>query len=202
MTAPAALKTGLVGYLYRWIRNAGIVAFLSGTIMLLHSVHGEVVNQSAIASVSRIEIACEITGAGWLNSTFVRDVECSDVAAVLAANSQLVLTSREVSYAHLSYRTQAGEEHTARARSDAFEGAMRRGDEVEIAYRSNDPASVWPNTGSSAWIRAVGMMLGGLIALLFVLAVRRAACFESNVADEIVELKRAHEARARIKSRF
>lgn len=197
MTAPVALKTGLVGYLYRWIRNAGIVAVLSGAAMLAYAMHGMAVNQRAIASVSRIEIECEIAGIGWLNSTFVRAVECGNAAAVLAANPHMALASREVTYAHMHFRTLSGEERAARVSANAFVGELRRGDEIEIVYRDNDATTVWPNTTSGAWMRAAGTMAGGLIALLLVLAARRAACFESNVADEIVELKRAHDARTR-----
>lgn len=196
MTTPQVLKVGLVGYLYRWLRNAGVIALVSGAAVLAFTVDRTAGDQRAMATVSRTEIVCEIVEESLLNTGAVHEVECSQAAAIVEHNSHMAIASREAVFLHLSYQTATGENRSARVRADEFtEDVLSRGDELEIAYRDNT-SEVRPPVVSGSLMRALWLMLGGVLALMLVFAVRRAANFESSVDDEIEDMRRAHDNRA------
>lgn len=58
MSKNDALSYGLVGYLYRWLRNGGAVAIATGLYLIGPLAYHAVQDGRAEAEVLRLEIAC------------------------------------------------------------------------------------------------------------------------------------------------
>lgn len=197
MPTSPALKTGLVGYLYRWVRNAGILALLSGTALISNAAFRHAGDLHTVATVSHLEIACELVGASIFSSAVVRDVECSNAAAIRSANAHMPLNSREVTYARLDYQTASGASLSARIRAEALgRPDIQRGDILTVAYRAADENEVRPVTTLASLSGALALFAAGLFAMMIVMFARRAASFQSDVALEVADLKRGYEARS------
>ena len=198
MRNASVLKSGLVGYVYRWLRNAGVVAVAGGAGPLAVNAYHGTYDGRTDATVSALEIACVLTGDSYLTSAFVKDVECGEAESIRSANSKFPFAIREVTYARLSYQSEIGADYAARLSLEALGQAnLQRGDTVTILYSRNDPSEVRALPTRAQYKRGGVPLGGGWLMLMVVGLARRAATFESDVGAEVAALERAHAARAK-----
>lgn len=189
-----ALKSGLVGYVYRWLRNAGVVAVVSGGGLLVNDAYHAHQDAPAEATVTALEIACVLTGNSTLTQAYQKDIECSDADGIIAANPKMPLAVREITYARLSYRSDSGADYTARLAVDALgRPDIQRGESVQILYARANPSEARA-VASAARTRRSALLLGaGVLMLVLIIFARKAAGYQSDVADEVAALQRNYQ---------
>jgi hypothetical protein len=196
MRHDTAFKSGLAGYLYRWLRNGGVAAFVTGAGLLGVNLYHASQDGRAVAKVTAIEIACVLKGEGWLYRSFVREVECGDADALKAANANIPLSTRDVAYARLIFQSDIGAEYTARlSLEDLKRLDLQRGDTVEVLYNRSNPSDVRAIADAASYLHSALLALGGLFMLALAFLARRAVSYNTGVDTEVAALEAAYTAR-------
>ena len=194
MNGTDALNEGLVGYLYRWLRNFGIGMTLTGAVLLGLDLRHASEDGRAMANVQGLVVMCAIQAEGLIEAE--TEVECGDVEATKAALPNVKFTVREVTYAKVAYQSDIGASYTARiAAADLGAKDAVRGASFVIQYDRNDPSDARPVAGLMSMLSSGLLLIFGLLVLAGVFIVRRMANFRSDVGAEVEALKAAHEGR-------
>jgi hypothetical protein len=190
----SVLKSGIVGYVYRWLRNAGIVAVAAGTGLLASDVYHTSLDGHAQATIVRLDIQCVLQGDGFLHQAIAIEIECGEADAE-RARYKIPLAVREATYAHLSFQSEIGATYEVRASLAGLnaEGAQR-GEAIAITYSRSNPENIRAAASDRNTLKAARLLIGGLIALGLVLAMRWAAAWRGDVDAEVAELQEAHAA--------
>lgn len=193
MRNASALHAGLIGYLYRWLRNAGLVAFAGGGLLLGVETYHEVHDGRADATVTSLEIACVLVGDSVLTSALAKRVECSEADAVKAHNAQVPLAVREELYVRIAFQSEIGADYHARLSAASLgKPDVQRGETVSILYDRANPLKVRGVPGAARYAHGGGMLAAGFALLMLVSGIRRIAGYRSNVATEIDTMERAY----------
>ena len=193
MSNDSVLKSGLVGYVYRWLRNAGVVLFLSGAALVAVNAFQAFSDGRATATVTGLEIDCVLQGQGIYNRYLSAEIDCNSPNALKAAASGLPVVLSEVTYARLAYQSEIGADYAAQLSLEALGlPNLQRGDTVTILYSRNDPSEVRALPTRAQYKRGSALLGGGLLMLLLVWIARRAATFESDVGAEVAALEQAY----------
>lgn len=191
------LKIGLVGFVYRWLRNAGVVALAYGTWLIASSAYQDAQDGRARATVSRLEVACFLQGDGFFYQAFTVDAECGATDSE-RARYRIPLVVREVMTARLAFQSEGGADYVAWARLDDLNAPqLQSGDEVDISYDRSNPERVRAAVTAASYLKGARVIAGGMLALLAVVFMRWAAAWRGDVDAEIAALRRAHAARQR-----
>ncbi len=196
MRHDTVLKSGLAGYLYRWLRNGGVVALTIGLGWIgLSAIHA-VMDGRARATVTGLEIVCVLEGQSLLTRGVAREVECSEAEALKAANAGLNLEVKDVAYARFSFQSEIGAGYDGRLRLSALQRPdLRRGDQIEILYNRANPSDVRAIADAASYFHSVLLALGGLFMLGLAYPARRAVSYNTGVDTEIAALEAAFAAR-------
>lgn len=197
MSGRSPLKTGIVGYLYRALRDGGIIAIASGLWMFGATLYPAMRAGRAEATVTAIEIGCAFNRS-------LGDVEAMSGVTPDCNTPELVQTGlvSEVTVAKLSYATPAGETyHWDVPLEDLRRPDLRRGDTVEITYNRDTPGVARAVPGLSDYAEGLALIAGGLMMLGLVWFARRVASYRSDVDAEVAELELAHRVRTRAVAR-
>jgi hypothetical protein len=193
MSGRSALKTGIVGYVYRGLRDGGVIAILSGAWMFGATLYPAMKAGRAEATVTGIEISC----------AFIKDL--GDVSAMSGVTPdcsvpevmQTGLVS-EVTFAKLAYKSAIGAAYHSEIRVDDLKRPdLRRGDSVQIAYDRDDPRIVRAVPGFGDYVYGVALIAGGVLMLVLTWLARRAETYRGDVDAEVAELERAYRTRVR-----
>ena len=190
MNGTEALNEGIVGYLYRWLRNFGFGMTLTGLVLLGLDLRHASEDGRAMANVQGLVIMCAIQAEGLIEAE--TEVECGDVEATKAALPNVKFTVREVTYAKVAYQSDIGASYTARIAAANFPKGVERGASVAIQYDRNDPSDARPVAGLMSMLGSALLLVFGLLVLTGVFIVRRMANFRSDVGTEVEALKAAH----------
>ncbi len=197
MNGRSSLKTGIVGYIYRALRDGGVIAIATGLWMFGATLYPAMKAGRADATVTAIEIGCAF------NSS-LGDVEAMSGVTPDCNTPELVQTGLvgEVTVAKLSYATAAGENYRSEVPLDDLKRPdLRRGDTVQIAYSHDAPRTARAVPGLSDYAEGLALIAGGLVMLGLVWLARRAANYRSDVDAEVAELELAYRARTRTVAR-
>ncbi len=196
MRHDTGLKSGLAGYLYRWLRNAGVVAAAMGVWLTGTNLYHASMDGRAEARVTALEIVCVLKGEGLLYRAVTQEVECEQADATRAANANIPHAVREVPYARLSFQSEISADYEARlSLEDLKQPDLQRGDTVAISYSRTDPNEVRAVADTASYLRGLWLLGSGLVMLALVMLARRAVTFESGVDAEVAALERVHVAR-------
>ena len=196
MRHDTVLKSGLAGYIYRWLRNGGVVALVAGAAMIGIDGYHALSDGRAEATVTGIEIACVLKGEGLQYRAVAQEVVCSQADAMREANSSIPLVTRDVPYAQLSYRSEIGAEYTARLRLDDLRRPeLQRGDSVAVTYNRNNPSEARAVADASSYTSGLLLISAGVMMLALIWVARRAVSFETGVDAEVAALEAAYAAR-------
>lgn len=188
------LKTGLIGYLYRWLRNAGALALAGGFWLMGSGFYYASRDGHAQARLTRVDVTCQLRGDGFWVQAITLPVECSE-ADLVRARYSTPLKLEEIGIARLIFRSEAGvtvDAHLPLA--DLGEGA-KSGDTVAITYEREAPEKVRPAASGATYLKGAQIVLGGLLALLLAGFMRWAAAWRGDVDSEVAALRKAHAAR-------
>lgn len=202
MRDASALHLGLIGYLYRWLRNAGLVAVAGGAMLLAVEGYHVVQDGRADATVTALEIACVVVGDTYWTATVAQRVECADADRVRAVNPNVPLAVREETYVRVTFQSEIGAEYRARVSAASLgRPDIQRGETVAILYDRSNPLKVRGVPTGARYAHGAWLLGSGLAMLLLVWFARRLAGYQSNVAAEVAELERSYTSRARAQSR-
>ncbi len=189
------LKSGLAGYLYRWLRNGGVVACVAGAAMIGIDGYHALSDSRAEATVKGIEIACVLKGEGVLYRAVTQEVECGQADAMREANANISLVTRDVPYARLAYTSEIGAAYTARLSLDDLRRPdLQRGDTVAVTYNRANPSEARAVADASSYTRGLLLIGAGVMMLALIWVARRAINFETGVDAEVAALERAYAA--------
>jgi len=195
--ADIVLKRGLVGYLYRWLRNAGVIATVSGLGFLIAHAYQATHDGRADATVARIDMACVLQGESFLYQAVVIDAECGETDAV-RARYKIPLIVKERRMVQLSFSSEIGADYEVSIAADALGRAeTHEGDVIPILYERSNPEIVRAVPEVSTYVKSARILFGGLLALALVLLMRWAANWRGDVEAEVAELAQSHRARLR-----
>ena len=191
MIRHSALKTGLVGYVYRGLRDGGFVAIATGMWMFGATLYAALQSGRAEATVTAIEIACIFTrDLGNVEAVTNARPDCGNPALL---QSGLVA---EATFAKLSYASEGGAQYHSEIRVDDLPRPdVQRGETVEIAYSLDDPAKARAVPSFTGYLQGLGLIGIGVLMLMMVVLAKRAANYRGDVDAEVAELERAHRAR-------
>ena len=195
MNGSEALNEGLVGYLYRWMRNFGIGITLTGAVWLGLDLYHASQDGRALATVQGIEVMCVLQADSLIEAE--TEVECGDVEATKAALPNVTFTVREVTYAKVAYQSDIGADYTAKiAVADLGAIDVHSSASVAIQYDRNDPSDARAVAGLGSMLSSGLLFVFGLFVLAGVVVVRRMANYRSDVGAEVEALKAAHTQRS------
>jgi hypothetical protein len=191
MSSATVLKTGLVGYVYRGLRDGGLIALTAGFWMLGSTIYPAMHDGRAEATVTGIEIDCAFNrDLGDVTGLTGAKPDCSTPAL-----AQMGLVD-DATFAKITFAAETGETHRSEIRIDDLKRpGLQRGDTVEIAYSRDNPTYVRAVPGVSDYLQGIAVVAGGLLMLAMVWFARRAANYQSDVDAEVAELERAYRAR-------
>ena len=191
-----AFKSGLAGYLYRWLRNGGVVALTLGIGWIGFSATHAMTDGRAAATVTGLEIVCVLEGQSLLTRAIAREVECSDAAALKEANAGLNLEVRDVAYARFRFQSEIGAGYDGRLSLSVLQRPdLQRGDTIEVLYSRSNPSDVRAIADAASYLHAALLALGGVFMLALAFLARRAVNYNTGVDTEIAALERAYAAR-------
>ena len=190
------MQSGLIGYIYRWLRNGGLVAVVMGGGWLTLDATHALQDGRADATVSGIEIVCELTVPGKLADTVAREMDCGEAGARRAASTSVTLAVREVAYAKVKFKSEIGADYASRLRLGPVpQDDVQRGDTVPLLYSRDNPNDVRAITSAGDNLKSAGVLAAGLVMLMLCWLLRRAAAYEGSVAGEVAELEAAYQKR-------
>jgi hypothetical protein len=191
MSGPSVLKFGLVGYVYRGLRDGGFVAIATGVWVLAGTLIPAINDGRVDATVIDIEAGCAFNrDLGDVTGLTGAKPDCSTPAMI-----QTGLVS-EVPVAKLSFAARPGEIYRSEIRLDDLNRPdLTRGDVVEIAYNRDNPAIVRAVPAFAEYLEGLGLIAAGILMFAVVWLARRAADYRGDVDAEVAELERAHRAR-------
>lgn len=189
------LKRGLIGFLYRWLRNVGVIAAVTGLGFIIADAYRVTHDGRAEATVKRIEIACALQGDSFLYQAVMIETECGETDAI-RAQYKIPLIVKERRMARLSFTSEIGAAYEVSLAADDLgpKGAMA-GDVVAILYDRSNPEIVRAPPTFAAYLKSARLLLAGLLALAIVVLMRRAASWRGDVEAEVAELARRAGAR-------
>ena len=190
MDRPSALRTGLIGYLYRWLRNGGVAAVVSGIGLIGFNVSHEMADGHADATVQYFEVRCVLRGKQLIYRAISIAVDCADVEATKAKYTHVTFGVSEHTYARLVYQSEIGASYQARVSLDAIgRPDVQRGDTIPVIYSRANPNKIRMAATVSSYVKSAWLLASGLIMLLLVWLVRRAANYQGDVAAEVAALE-------------
>jgi hypothetical protein len=192
MSGRSALKTGIVGYVYRGLRDGGVIAIATGAWMFGATLYPAMKAGRTEATVTGIEISCAfIKDLGDVGAMSGVTPDCS-VPEVM--HSGLV---SEMTFAKLAYKSAIGAAYHSEIRVDDLKRPeVQRGDTVQIAYDRDDPHIVYAVPGFGDYVYGLALIVSGLLMLVMVWLARRAENYRGDVNAEVAALERAYRARA------
>jgi hypothetical protein len=179
-----ALSFGLIGYLYRWLRDGGIITIATGLYLIGPLAYHALQNGRTEARVVRLEIAC-VAERKWYDFSNFSQTLCSNREV-----SQAPTAAGDVAFAVLAFKSDIGAEYVARLKlDDLHRPNLQRDDRVGITYARDNPNLVGavPTLASFAeggWLIASGVLMLALVALA-----RRAARYRGDVEEEVAALE-------------
>lgn len=193
--ADIVLKQGLVGFVYRWLRNAGVVATVTGLGFIIANAYMDATYGRADASVQRIEIACVLQGESFFYQAVAFEAECGETDKI-RASYKIALAVKEVRLARLDYTSELGVPYKSRiALAKLGVPEAQQWEVIPILYDRANPEGIRAVPTLKTYLKNARVFLFGLFALLAALAMRWAANWRGNVDDEVAELAQAHMAR-------
>ena len=193
MTNNPLLSFGLIGYLYRWMRNGGVIALATSAVLVGKNVYHLTFDGRAEATVLRIEIVCFLRGESLMYRAMTIETECGDPDAGRAkAPPGVGLELQEETYVQLEYKSEIGAEYRVRARAQRL-GLTdpQRGTAVPILYNRSNPKENWPLPTAASYWKAASAFAGGVLMLLIAFFARRAANYRGDVDAEVAALAKA-----------
>ena len=193
MSKNAVLSYGLIGYLYRWMRNGGVVAIAISAFLAGKNVYHVTFDGRAEASVLRIEIVCFLRGESLIYRAMTIETECGDPDVGRAkAPPDVALELQEETYVRLEFKSEIGAEYRVRARAARLGiTGPERGMTLPILYNRANPKEVWPLPTVASYWKAASAFAGGIVTLLIALFARRAANYRGDVEAEVAALAKA-----------
>lgn len=187
----SALKTGMIGHVYRALRDGGMLAIAAGVWMFASTIYPSLKGERATARVTNIEIGCAfIAELGSVESMTGLAADCS-APAIMAMG--LV---GEIKIAKLIFASHIGAQYSAEVPFDSLNTpSLQPGDTVVISYSPDNPQSAHALPGLWDYSCASAPILAGMMALGLLYLARRAENYRSDVNAEIAELERAYRAR-------
>ena len=201
MRRDTALKSGLIGYLYRWLRNGGIAMTATGLGLIGINVYHEITDGHAEATVQYFEVRCVLRGEQLIYRAVSIAVDCADVEATKAKYPHVTFGVSEFTYARLAYKSEIGADYQARVSLEAMaEPDVQRGDTIPVIYSRANPNKIRMVATVSSYLKPAWLLVSGLVMLLLVWLVRRAANYEGDIAAEVAALEAAHAEMAAVKA--
>jgi hypothetical protein len=194
MRDATVLKTGLLGHIYRALRDGGVIAVVAGLWMLGATLYPALNDGRADATVTGIEFGCafnrDLGDVAGVTGTTGATPNCNTPALVQAG------IVREVKVAKLTFESETGESHRSEIPLDDLKQPdLQSGDNVQIAYSRDYPEIARAVPGLMDYAQGLALLTCGLIMLALVWFARRAANYRSDVDAEVAELERAYKAR-------
>jgi hypothetical protein len=190
------LKSGLAGYIYRWLCNGGVVALTVGIGWIAFSAYHAITDGRAVATVTGLEVVCVLEGQSLLTRAIAREVECGEAEALKAANASLNLEVRDVAYARFRFQSEIGAGYDGRLSLSALQRPdLQRGDTISVLYDRSNPSAVRAIADAASYFHSALLALGGLFMLALAFFARRAVSYNTGVDREIAALERAYAAR-------
>ena len=184
------LKRGLIGFVYRWLRNAGVVATVTGIGFIVANIYMDATYGHADAKVQRIEIACMLQGESFIYSAVAFEAECSETDQV-RATYKIALAVKEVRLGRIIYQSEIGATYKVRiALAKLKVPDAQQGDTIAILYDASDPRNIRPVPTLSTYLHHARIFFMGVLALMAVLFMRWAANWRGDVEAEVAELAR------------
>lgn len=190
------LKTGLVGYLYRWLRNAGVLALAGGFWLMGSSFYYASRDGHAQARLRRVDVTCQLRGDGFWVQAITLPVVCSEAKQV-RARYRTPLKLEEIGIARLVFRSEAGVSYDAQLPLADLGAGAKSGDSIAITYDRQNPEDVRPAASRATYLKGARVVVGGLLALLIAGFMRWAASWRGDVDAEVAALRQAHAVRSR-----
>lgn len=187
----SALKTGIVGHVYRALRDGGILAIAAGVWMFASTLYPALMGERATARVVNIEIGCAFNPElGSVESLTGIAADCS-VPAIVAMG--LV---GDIKIARLAYASRIGAQYSAEVPFDTLNKPdLQPGDTVGISYQRDNPQNVHALPGWWDYFCVSSPILAGMMLLGLLYFARRAENYRSDVNAEIAELESAYRGR-------
>lgn len=190
--ADIVLKQGLVGFVYRWLRNAGVLATVTGFGFIIANAYMDATYGHADATIQRIEIACVLQGESFFYQAVAFETECADTEKV-RATYKIPLVVKEVRLGRLVYQSEIGAAYRLRiALAKLKMPEAQQWDAIPILYDRGNPKNVRPVPTLATYLHHARILIMGLLALAAALAMRWAANWRGDVDDEVAELARRH----------
>ncbi len=125
------------------------------------------------------------------------EAECGETDQV-RASYKIPLAVKELKLARLSFTSELGALYDVRIALDKLHQPQARlWDVIPILYDRSDPKIVRPVPALSTYLKSARILLGGLLALAIVAAMRWAAAWRGDVEAEVAELRQSAAARAK-----
>jgi hypothetical protein len=186
MSHSTVLQSGLIGYLYRWLRNGGVVAIATGLYLIGPLAYHAIQDGRAGAEVVRIEIECVVAERTW----FAPPTKCYPDAITAQ-------TAHDVAFAVLAFKSEIGAEYVARLKiEDLHRRNLQRGDTVGITYARDNPNFISAVPTLASFAKGGWLIASGLLMLAVALLARRAVNYRGDLDAEIAELARAAAGRS------
>ena len=187
----SVLKTGMIGHVYRALRDGGVLAIATGVWMFASTIYPALTGERATARVTNIEIGCAFNSElGAVESMTGLAADCSSPAIVAMG------LAGEIKIAQLIFLSQIGAQYSAEVPFDSLNNAnLQPGDTVVISYERDNPQSVHALPGLWDYLCACSPILAGIMALGLLVLARRAENYRSDITAEIAELERAYRSR-------
>lgn len=190
-TMASVLKTGMIGHVYRALRDGGVLAIATGVWMVASTIYPALTGERATARVANIETGCAFNSElGAVESMTGLTADCSSPALVAMG------LASEMKIANLNFQSQLGALYSAEVPFDSLNDPnLQTGDTVVISYARDDPQSVHALPGLWDCLCACAPILAGIMALGLLVLARRAENYRSDINAEIAELERAYRSR-------
>ena len=187
----SALKTGMIGHVYRVLRDGGMLAIATGVWMFASTIYPALKGERATARVTNIEIGCAfISELNAVGSMTGLSADCSAPGIVAMG---LV---GEIKIAKLVFASHIGAQYSAEVPFDSLNTpALQPGDTVVISYSPGNPQDAHALPGIWDYLCASAPIVAGFMALGLICLARRAENYRSGVNAEIADLERAYRAR-------
>lgn len=185
------LKTGIVGHVYRALRDGGVLAIATGVWMFASTLYPALTGERATARVVNIEIGCAFNPElSSVESITGIAADCS-VPAIVA----LGLVG-DVKIARLAFASRIGAQYGAEVPFDSLHKPdLQAGDTVVISYARDNPQNVHALPGWWDYFCVSSPILAGMMLLGLLYFARRAEGYRSDINAEIAELERAYRGR-------